>query len=85
MTPDGLTGFEIAVALAAPVLSLLGAVGGVAIGAYLQARLERRRMARAKYDQALSALARQQAARWGVGIGVPPQYTKAATPKKRAR
>lgn len=60
--------------LFAPVVS---ALGGVALAGYLVHHFTKRRTAEARYDDAISAVARLQAARHAGNVKVPGEYVQA--------
>jgi hypothetical protein len=58
----------------ASIIAVLGTLVGVALGALLPALLDSRRAAQARYDKALTAVARLQAARHGAGLNISDHY-----------
>lgn len=60
--------------MTASIIAITGTLLGVALGALLPALLESRKSAQARYDRALAAVARLQAARHGAGLNIPSNY-----------
>lgn len=60
----------------------LAVIAGVVVGGLLPDLLSRRRDAQARYDRAISAVARLQAARQGIPVSMPPEIVKARTPEE---
>jgi hypothetical protein len=70
-----------ALELLVPALAVLA---GVVLGGLLPDLLARRRGAQARYDEAISAVARLQSSRQGITIDVPAGIVKARTPEELA-
>ena len=66
--------------LASPALALVGVV----VGATLPRLFEHRREGQARYDAAISALAREQADRHGAGLHVPENFINAVNSEAQA-
>ncbi|MEV4112430.1 hypothetical protein [Nonomuraea sp. NPDC049695] len=68
-----------------PLIAALASLLGVALGVYLPRRFDQRFAARARYDAALTAASKLQAARHGVAPNVGVQYTRAISEEEQAR
>jgi hypothetical protein len=70
-----------AIELLVPALAV---IAGVVVGGLLPDLLAQRRSAQAKYDKAISAVARMQSTRQGVPVSMPAELVKARTPQELA-
>ncbi|MET9019213.1 hypothetical protein ABZV93_04435 [Actinopolymorpha sp. NPDC004070] len=60
-------------------IAALASLLGVLLGAYLPRRFDQTYTARARYDAAVTAAAKLQAARNGVGLNIPQRFTAASS------
>ncbi|WP_405396237.1 hypothetical protein [Microbispora hainanensis] len=67
------------------LVAALASLLGVALGVYLPRRFDQRFAARARYDAALTAACKLQAARNGISPDVKEQFTRAMSPEEHAR
>ncbi|MER6513304.1 hypothetical protein ABT158_41290 [Nonomuraea sp. NPDC001636] len=68
-----------------PLIAALASLLGVTLGVYLPRRFDQRFAARARYDAALMAACKLQAARHGVAPNVGMQYTRAVSQEEHDR